>query len=651
LVKQEGEALAMTLPAFQAELWEPPEGMLEALGGEPLEVLRANYALVVYDTEREIRQLRPDFRALVEKEVYGEERPGGRPRYLDYCRKFGIEWEPFSDQGHMRYGPEATLMMDILAEYAWRCALSLGLPVFKVRGTNMFNLDVEPVKQHAQLYGDRLYTVEVDNENTFTSPLVFTATVENRSTSENSSVTITTALPDGVYYWRVRAADNAGNTGAWSAIWSFRITTARPAAPTLLSPENGSWIEENRPTLRWSAVTDPSGIKYVVQVDNDNMFSPPLHENMNLTDNSYRLPIALPEGRYFWRVKAVSGAGLESDWSSVWTFGVDNSIPGAPVIVSPAQGENTNDNTPVLVWQPVVDPSGVRYSLQVDNDENFVSPLLSLENISAENYAFENALPDGRWYWRVRAVDGAGHAGSWSTSWFTVDTVPPVVSLTQTPPSTTTENSATFSGTATDATTIVSAVEYRVNSGNWVSVSITPGRTVSFSFTISNLSAGSYTVEVRARDNVGNVSSPVSYSFSVVAGDFSISISPENVRVRQGESANVTVRVLPVQGFSQAVSLSISGLPGGVTASFSPQSGTPPFTSTLTISVGPTAEPGTYSLTITATGGGRTHQATLTLTVELPAAPGPGVSWTTVAAIVVALAVVVIIVLRFLVFA
>lgn len=64
LVKQEGEALAMTLPAFQAELWEPPEGMLEALGGEPLEVLRANYALVVYDTEREIRQLRPDFRAL-----------------------------------------------------------------------------------------------------------------------------------------------------------------------------------------------------------------------------------------------------------------------------------------------------------------------------------------------------------------------------------------------------------------------------------------------------------------------------------------------------------------------------------------------------------------------------------------------------------
>jgi len=130
----------------------------------------ADYAVMTPDGEVrpvdgfDLSSAPPDFRALVEKEVYGEERPGGRPRYLDYCRKFGIEWEPFSDQGHMRYGPEATLMMDILAEYAWRCALSLGLPVFKVRGTNMFNLDVEPVKQHAQLYGDRLYTVEVDDK-------------------------------------------------------------------------------------------------------------------------------------------------------------------------------------------------------------------------------------------------------------------------------------------------------------------------------------------------------------------------------------------------------------------------------------------------------------------------------------------------------
>lgn len=102
-----------------------------------------------------------DFRQLVRKEVYGEGGGGGEPRYLDYCKKFGIEWESFSDQGHMRYGPEAALMMDLLAEYAWSLASSLHIPVFRVKGTNMFDLSVPAVRQHADLFGDRLYVLEV----------------------------------------------------------------------------------------------------------------------------------------------------------------------------------------------------------------------------------------------------------------------------------------------------------------------------------------------------------------------------------------------------------------------------------------------------------------------------------------------------------
>ncbi|MEM2300490.1 MAG: Ig-like domain-containing protein, partial [Candidatus Hadarchaeales archaeon] len=463
---------------------------------------------------------------------------------------------------------------------------------------------------------------------------------------------VSPALPDNVYYWRVKARDNAGNEGSWSSVWSFRVVAAPPATPSLIAPANGSWIEENRPTLRWTAVVDPSGIKYVVQVDNENTFSSPLvHENVNVIDNFYTLPIALPEGLYFWRVKAVSGSGLESGWSSIWSFGVDNSIPSAPTIVSPITGENTNDNTPTLIWQRVVDPSGIKYEIQIDNDENFTSPFLTRDNLTNENYVLENALPDGKWYWRVRAVDGAGHASAWSTSWFIVDTVPPTVSLTQTPPSTTSETSVSYSGTATDVTTIVVAVEYRVNAGNWVNVSITKGKTVSFSFTISNLAPGSYTVEVRAKDNAGNYSSPVSHTFTVTAGDFSISVSPENIKIKHGENKTVTITITAIEGFSQEVSLSISGLPGGVSASFSPQSGTPTFTSTLTITATPVAEPGVYTLTVTASGGGRTHTATITLTVETPPAPGPAVSWAVAAAIAVAVAVVIIIILKFFIFA
>ncbi|MFQ5762928.1 MAG: threonyl-tRNA synthetase editing domain-containing protein [Candidatus Bathyarchaeia archaeon] len=49
----------------------------------------------------------PEFRSLLEKEALKRELPGGKePTYLRYCRKFGIQWEPYSDLGQMRFSPE-----------------------------------------------------------------------------------------------------------------------------------------------------------------------------------------------------------------------------------------------------------------------------------------------------------------------------------------------------------------------------------------------------------------------------------------------------------------------------------------------------------------------------------------------------------------
>ncbi|OYT31447.1 MAG: threonine--tRNA ligase [Thermofilum sp. ex4484_79] len=130
---------------------------------------REDYLILLPDgTEIDVKdynsvELLEDFKVLVEKEALKKESPGGEPKYLEYCKRFGFEWEPMSDIGHMRYGPEATLILEAVSEYSWLCAKSLGLPIFKVRGTNMFDLEYKPVKQHAELFGDRLYTLEVDD--------------------------------------------------------------------------------------------------------------------------------------------------------------------------------------------------------------------------------------------------------------------------------------------------------------------------------------------------------------------------------------------------------------------------------------------------------------------------------------------------------
>jgi len=103
-----------------------------------------------------------ELKTLVEREVLKKESEGGQGRVQYYLRKFGFEWEEYSDRGHLRYEPHATLILEAVSMYSWRVANSLGIPIFRVRGTNMFNLIVEPIKQHADLFGERMYEIRMD---------------------------------------------------------------------------------------------------------------------------------------------------------------------------------------------------------------------------------------------------------------------------------------------------------------------------------------------------------------------------------------------------------------------------------------------------------------------------------------------------------
>jgi threonyl-tRNA synthetase len=117
--------------------------------------------------EPENYEYKPDeasFRLLVEKEALGKESQAkGEPEYIKHMKKFGIDWEDMSDSGHMHYSPEATIIFDSISAYSSAITDSLSLPVYRVKGTNMFNLDLPPVREHAELFGDRLYRVDVED--------------------------------------------------------------------------------------------------------------------------------------------------------------------------------------------------------------------------------------------------------------------------------------------------------------------------------------------------------------------------------------------------------------------------------------------------------------------------------------------------------
>ncbi len=98
--------------------------------------------------------------------------------------------------------------------------------------------------------------------------------------------------------------------------------------------------------------------------------------------------------------------------------------------------------------------------------------------------------------------------------------------------------------------------------------------------------------------------------------DFSLAASPSTLSVNQGASGTSTITITRTNGFASAVSFTASGMPTGVTASFSPQTTTTTGTSSvLTLSASATATPGLATVTITGTGGGVTHTTSVALTV------------------------------------
>jgi hypothetical protein len=152
-----------------------------------------------------------------------------------------------------------------------------------------------------------------------------------------------------------------------------------------------------------------------------------------------------------------------------------------------------------------------------------------------------------------------------------------------------------------------------VSGGPYTQVGVASG--ASTSFTDSGLAAGTYFYVVRAANSgtceSGN-SPQASATVTAAAGDFSLSISPSSVTVPLlGSTANYTVTITRTGGFSGAVSLSVSGLPSGATATFTPNPATGG-SSALKVTVRITPR-GTFPLTVTGTSGALTHTATATL--------------------------------------
>jgi len=231
-------------------------------------------------------------------------------------------------------------------------------------------------------------------------------------------------LNAGNYIWRVRAENYA-----YQSTYSFPsgFSTTIPDDLTnqqviLSSPDNDKFVNFINVTLNWIPLNKATSYsaKVVNTVTGEEVFS-----KSDLTENSVMLDKpTLVDGNYEWRIKAKNTDSETKQYSSR-KFNIDTTPPNQPKNMLPVENSTQTVNTAVTyTWSIPTDvglaKSQISYVVEIAGDTTFSSIYQTINsNTTTLQYT---STTTGVYYWRVRAIDGAGNIGPDSTGFkFTVN--------------------------------------------------------------------------------------------------------------------------------------------------------------------------------------------------------------------------------------
>ncbi|MEW6556917.1 MAG: kelch repeat-containing protein [Elusimicrobiota bacterium] len=104
-----------------------------------------------------------------------------------------------------------------------------------------------------------------------------------------------------------------------------------------------------------------------------------------------------------------------------------NRTPTQPALNSPTNKFSTNNTTPDFSWYAAADDDNdtLTYKIEIDNDADFSSPVITSSNIATTSYSTTTILSHGKYFWRVCAYDGSEYSLWASTYTLYIDTIPP----------------------------------------------------------------------------------------------------------------------------------------------------------------------------------------------------------------------------------
>jgi subtilisin family serine protease len=223
------------------------------------------------------------------------------------------------------------------------------------------------------------------------------STFTTRYNGENTQVLVT-GQEVGVWYYRVRAVNPAGNVSAWSNIQSVTVLPAKPVMTAIDNPTNADAY-----VIQWSTV--PGAFSYELVQDTSDTFLNPITRYTGAS-TTYNVT-GQPEGTWHYRVRAIRGT-LIGPWSASVSTTVDPA-PLSPPTLTVLSDDRDGDYT--LEWSEVA--GATVYTLEESLSPYFTHPLVVYAGTDA-TYTV-TAQSGGQWHYRVRAAGPAGRS-PWSAT-------------------------------------------------------------------------------------------------------------------------------------------------------------------------------------------------------------------------------------------
>ena len=250
----------------------------------------------------------------------------------------------------------------------------------------------------------------------------------NRIVTGNTRATITRSLPNGRYWWRVRALAKTGAVSNWSAARS--IVKNWSTSVRLVWPSQGASVQFPKAplTVRWKPV--PGAASYLVSFGTHNGQDgggAPTDQDCDslvgdrpteTTATSYSVnltPATAPDGSaktYYWSVTPLDGERNRGNESSCTSFRW--SWPSSTQVTLRDLRPEPETLDPQLMWDPV--PGAARYEVEINSSDDWApgSKVCCTQTVVGTSLAPTKVFRDNTYYWRVRPINADGNAGVWS---------------------------------------------------------------------------------------------------------------------------------------------------------------------------------------------------------------------------------------------